>query len=118
MTTISIGLLALVVAMAAFAVWVMVDLHNVIGYIFGGVLLCVTGALRPRFDKLDKLADPPSVREQASLFRTQPPSGLRAQMMASRPQTSAKVVLTESDALRIDQELAKQSRSMRSTLIN
>ena len=59
-----------------------------------------------------------SMREQASLFRTHPPAGLRSQMTASRPQTSAKVVLTESDALRIDQELAKQFRSMRNTLIN
>jgi hypothetical protein len=71
-------------------------------------------AMSPRLPLLRQL----SMREQASLFRTHPPTGLRAQMAASRPSLAPRVVLTESDAVRIDHELAPQYRTVRHTLIN
>jgi Zn-dependent protease with chaperone function len=71
-------------------------------------------SMSPRLSRLRQL----SMREQASLFRTHPPSGLRAQMAASRSQSSATVVLTEADAIRIDQELAAPYRALRSMLIS
>jgi Zn-dependent protease with chaperone function len=70
--------------------------------------------LRARVPRLRQL----SMRDEASLFRSHPPSGLRAQMAAARPARSAKVVLTEADGARIDQELAPAYASLRNDLIN
>ena len=59
----------------------------------------------PRLRQLDK-------RDSASLFVTHPPSGLRAQMLESRPYVAPAVVLTESVSAAIDAELAKPYRYM------
>ncbi len=59
----------------------------------------------PRLRQLDK-------RDSASLFNTHPPSGLRAQMLESRPYLAPAVVLTESASAAIDAELAKPYRYM------
>lgn len=57
-----------------------------------------------------------TVRDDASLFRTHPPSGLRAKMLESRPYQSPLVVLSAADGVRIDEELAKPYRTARHDL--
>jgi heat shock protein HtpX len=59
-----------------------------------------------------------SSRDDASLFRSHPPTGLRAQMAVARPQITAKVVLSEAEAARIDGELAPMFRSLRTDLVH
>jgi heat shock protein HtpX len=59
-----------------------------------------------------------SMRDSASLFASHPPNGLRAQLVESRSQISAAVVLTAADAAQIDIELAREYRSLRTTLAN
>jgi heat shock protein HtpX len=57
-------------------------------------------------DRLDRLRQL-SVRDEASLFASHPPTGMRARLVESRPGTSATVVLTQSECDQMDQELAK-----------
>jgi heat shock protein HtpX len=57
-----------------------------------------------------------SVREEASLFASHPPPGLRASMLASRPHESAQVVLSQNDSDRIDEELAPHYQRTRRDL--
>jgi hypothetical protein len=59
----------------------------------------------PRLRQLDK-------RDEASLFSTHPPSGLRAAMLASRGELAPAVALTEVGSARIDAELVKPYRYM------
>lgn len=47
-----------------------------------------------------------SVRDQASLFASHPPSGMRRWLLESRPYEAAQVVLSVADSERIDAELA------------
>ncbi|GGQ65364.1 M48 family metallopeptidase [Couchioplanes azureus] len=47
-----------------------------------------------------------SRREEASLFASHPPTGLRAAMLQCRPHLPAEVTLTESQSARIDEEIA------------
>ncbi|MFG2007715.1 M48 family metallopeptidase [Micromonospora sp. NPDC048868] len=49
-----------------------------------------------------------SVRDEASLFSSHPPTGLRRRMLESRPTREAAVVLTEERMARIDAELARE----------
>jgi heat shock protein HtpX len=53
-----------------------------------------------------------SIRDEASLFSSHPPTGLRIRMVESRPQLSASVVLSTSSSARIDEELATAYRQM------
>jgi heat shock protein HtpX len=48
-----------------------------------------------------------SIRDEVSLFAPNPPCGLRARMVESRPYQPAAVTLTAADSARIDEELAK-----------
>lgn len=57
-----------------------------------------------------------SARADVSMFRSHPPAGLRAELVASRPYQAAAVVLTESDAERMDTELKRQYERTRRTL--
>ncbi|GGM62123.1 hypothetical protein GCM10011608_54040 [Micromonospora sonchi] len=54
-----------------------------------------------------------SVREEASLFASHPPAGLRRQMLASRDWHDPKVILTEARTERIDAELAREYERVR-----
>jgi heat shock protein HtpX len=58
--------------------------------------------LAPRLPRLRQL----SQRDDASLFASHPPDGLRARMLESRPYVDPAVVLTEAESARIDAELA------------
>jgi Zn-dependent protease with chaperone function len=49
-----------------------------------------------------------SVRDEASMFAGHPPSGLRAELVASLPYRPPAVTLTEADAQRMDDELKRQ----------
>jgi Zn-dependent protease with chaperone function len=57
-----------------------------------------------------------STRDDASLFATHPPDGLRAKMIEFRPTTTPRVHLNETDSSRIDQELATQYETTRQEL--
>jgi heat shock protein HtpX len=46
-----------------------------------------------------------SIRDGASLFADHPPTGLRIRMLEARPVQDATLVLTEAEAVRIDEEL-------------
>jgi heat shock protein HtpX len=59
-----------------------------------------------------------SMRDEASLFRSHPPAGLRARLIESQPQQSAAIVISERDAAEIDAELAREYRSLRTTFAN
>lgn len=48
-----------------------------------------------------------SISDQASLFASHPPTGLRRRMVEAKPWRDAKVVLTEQQSAQIDAELAK-----------
>jgi hypothetical protein len=58
------------------------------------------------------------MRDEASLFRSHPPTGLRARLVESRPQADPAVVLTEADDVAIDRELAERYRAMRASIAN
>jgi heat shock protein HtpX len=64
--------------------------------------------IAPRLARLRQL----SQRDEASLLRTHPPSGLRVKMLQTRPWVQAKVVLTVARATRIDAELAAPYRTV------
>ncbi|MEV1146460.1 M48 family metalloprotease [Micromonospora sp. NPDC049799] len=57
-----------------------------------------------------------SVREEASLFSTHPPTGLRRLMLEQRGWQGALVTLTEARSARIDDELTKEYERVRLTL--
>lgn len=57
-----------------------------------------------------------SAREEASLFSSHPPTGLRRLMLDGRERHAAAVVLTEDRSARIDAELAKEYEAVRRTL--
>ncbi|MEV6816339.1 M48 family metallopeptidase [Micromonospora sp. NPDC051296] len=54
-----------------------------------------------------------SVREEASLLASHPPTGLRRRMLTSRSWHEPKVVLTEARLERLDQELAREYERIR-----
>ena len=54
-----------------------------------------------------------SVREEASLFTSHPPTGLRRRMLTSRDWHDPKVVLTEARLERMDAELAREYERIR-----
>lgn len=58
-----------------------------------------------------------SRRDEASLFASHPPTGLRSAMLERRPAQAASVVLTEAWAARIDDELAGYVESVRRELV-
>jgi heat shock protein HtpX len=64
--------------------------------------------LAPRVPRLRQLTK----RDEASLFSSHPPTGLRALMLESRPFLAPAVVLTESRSQGIDREMAKCYRYM------
>jgi heat shock protein HtpX len=64
--------------------------------------------IAPRLPRLRQL----SLRDEASLLRTHPPSGLRVQMLRARPWHAARVELTAAGAARIDAELAVPYRTV------
>ncbi|MFC8301553.1 M48 family metalloprotease [Micromonospora orduensis] len=57
-----------------------------------------------------------SIRDNASLFASHPPIGLRRRMLAERPWRDPLVVLTEARAERIDAELAREYERFRRTV--
>ncbi|MEW2381875.1 M48 family metalloprotease [Micromonospora sp. NPDC047707] len=57
-----------------------------------------------------------SAREEASLFSTHPPTGLRRLMLDGRERHEPAVVLTEGRSARIDEELAKEYETVRRNL--
>ena len=59
-----------------------------------------------------------SMRDHASLFRSHPPTGLRARLIESRPAAPLAVILTDDDMAQIDRELASKYRSMKTDLAN
>jgi Zn-dependent protease with chaperone function len=64
--------------------------------------------IAPRLPRLRQL----SLRDEASLLRTHPPSGLRVQMLRALPWQTARVELTAAGAARIDAELAAPYRTV------
>ena len=50
---------------------------------------------------------------EVSLYASHPPAGLRAEMLERRPRQAAAVILTESDAAHIDDELAVHQKTVR-----
>ncbi|WP_204032884.1 M48 family metallopeptidase [Micromonospora qiuiae] len=72
----------------------------------------VAESLAAAADRLPQLRQL-SVREEASLFASHPPTGLRRQMLASRDWHDPLVVLTEARAERIDAELAREYERVR-----
>ena len=60
-------------------------------------------AMADRVDRLRQL----SVREEASMFASHPPTGMRARLLQARPRTHPIVVLTDAESDQMDQELAK-----------
>lgn len=59
-----------------------------------------------------------SRRDDASLFASHPPDGLRASLVESRPHTEPAVLLSDEDARRIDEELATWYTRARHDLAN
>lgn len=70
--------------------------------------------IAPRLARLRQL----SVRDEASLLRTHPPSGLRVKMLKVRPRLEPQVTLTPAEAARIDEELAAPYRTVCHNLRN
>jgi hypothetical protein len=56
-----------------------------------------------------------SVRDEASLFASHPPAGLRARLIESRPPELGSLAVNEAEAIRIDTELAKHYAQVRRT---
>ena len=54
-----------------------------------------------------------SLRDEASLLASHPPTGLRAEMLAAGPREAAAVTLTEAEAARIDDELRGPAGALR-----
>jgi Zn-dependent protease with chaperone function len=67
------------------------------------------GQLAPRLPRLRQL----TMREDASLGVSHPPTGLRAQLLESRPPTYATIGHTEAESAEIDRELASVYRTYR-----
>jgi heat shock protein HtpX len=57
-----------------------------------------------------------SLRREASVFASHPPTGLRRELIAQGPHHDARVVLTEAEAERIDAELAGLEKRYRRTI--
>jgi heat shock protein HtpX len=72
----------------------------------------VAGSRSAAADRLPLLRQS-SVREEASLFATHPPTGLRRRMLAGRPSYQPAVELTDERMARIDAELAREYERVR-----
>lgn len=59
-----------------------------------------------------------SVRDEASLFASHPPAGLRARLIESRPPELGSLAINEAEAIRIDTELAKHYAQVRRDFIH
>ncbi|SCL37984.1 Zn-dependent protease with chaperone function [Micromonospora rhizosphaerae] len=57
-----------------------------------------------------------SVRDEASLFASHPPSGLRRRLLEARPWHDPRVVLTDDRMARIDAQLAREYERVRRTV--
>lgn len=67
------------------------------------------GRMHERLNRLRQL----TLRQDASLYASHPPSGLRHTLIASGPHRDPRVVLTEAECDRIDAELSKHERPYR-----